>query len=121
MKTPSLAQSETLLARSVAAEDLARGDYVAILSEVVELPSFLWNCDSHSLPPDEPVRIVRWPDETGEPLRVESICLPFVLVKHPAGRSQTLDVRQCRLAKLSRGYAKSVRKAMRPKKRSRRR
>ena len=101
------------LAKTVAAEDIRRGDVVAILDMVHEYPSFLWCNDSHVLPPDEPV-CVRWRSRhTGKPLKVKAICLPYVLVKTPTGRHKTLDVRQCRLVRLSNCYAKKAWKRFR--------
>jgi len=55
--TPQLQEKDaSLLAARVAPEDLCRGDFVAVLSEIIELPSFLW---SETLPrgQDELARI----------------------------------------------------------------
>ena len=35
------------------------------------------------------------------PLRIVSICVPFVLAEKPCGKCITLDIRRMRLAKLS--------------------
>ncbi len=56
------------------------------------------------MPVDEPVRIQLVPHGSGRPLKVESICLPFVLVKRPSGKRRTLDLRTCRLAGLDEGF-----------------
>ncbi len=70
------------------------GAYVAIARVSVEYPSFWW-CDAGPLlQPSELVRIECLPPGGGTPLRVEAVCLPFVLVKSPSGESQTLDVPQ---------------------------
>lgn len=106
-------QQNSTLAKPVAPEDLRRGDYVAVLTEVVELPSFLWGCESHTLPPDEPVTIRYRPLESGRPLKVRQVCLPFVLVRLPCGHTRTLDIRSCTLARLSPSYGQQVRKAWR--------
>jgi hypothetical protein len=108
------ADDETTIAASVAAEDLATGDYVTILSEVYELPSFFWTCDATILPPEEPVRIKFKSLRGGTPLKVKAICLPFVFVKTPKGDHETLDVRRQQLARLDRRYAETVYKALRP-------
>ncbi len=101
------------LAKTLAAEDIQLGDVVAILDVVHEYPSFLWCDDPHVLPPQEPV-CVRWrSDQTGRPLKVKAICLPYILVKTPKGRHKTLDVRQCRLVRLSDCYAKKAWKRFR--------
>ena len=121
MSTTEHRRREPTLARTIAAEDLRRGDYVAVLSVVYELPSFLWNCDSTLLPADEPVRMRLRGCGGGEPLRVLDACLPFVLVETCRGRSRTLDVRACQLARLDRKYAKRAFRRLSTRKRSRRR
>jgi len=108
------------LAKMVAGEDLRVGDFVAMLNEVVEFPSFFWCCDSGLLPPHETVRIQWKARSAGEPLKVKAICLPFVLVKKAGGKCRTLDIRQCQLVKLSPRFAKKAYKAFKkPKKSSR--
>ena len=111
MKSDATTTCETYVSRSLAAEDLKRGDFVAILQEIVEWPSFFWNCDAQLLPPDQPVRLVCRNADGGTPLKVKAICLPFVFVKKPCGQHQTLDVRQHRLVRLSDEYAQAVWKA----------
>ena len=101
------------LAKTLPAEDIRRGDVVAILEMVYEYPSFLWSDDPHVLPPHEPV-CVRWRSQhTKKPLKVKAICLPYILVKTPKGRHGTLDVRQCRLIRLSDCYARKAWKQFR--------
>ena len=119
MKTYTSANSETRVGRSVAPEDLRCGDFVSILSEIAEYPSFLWNEDSQLLAPNEPVRIQWRPDDGGMPLKVKAICLPFVFAKAPTGHQRLLDVRQCRLVRLSTDYARSVWKAFKRQRKSR--
>ena len=106
MKTFEQLYYDTDLAKSLAAEDIRRGDVVAILDTVYELPSFLWNSEPHLLAPQEPVRVRLCGSGVGKPLKVKSICLPYVLVKLPNGRHGTLDTRRHRLVRLSDGYAK---------------
>jgi hypothetical protein len=112
MKRESQSTCDSFVARSLASEDLRCGDFVAILHEIVEWPSFFWSCDSHVLPPDEPVRMVARSSEGGTPLKVKAICLPFVFVKKPCGQHRTLDVRQHRLVRLTAEYAQPVWKTL---------
>ena len=113
MNTQITCQTDTNLARPIAPEDLNRGDYVAVLSEITEFPSFLWFDELPSHSPHEPVR-VQWQGRFDEsPLRVKDLCLPYVFVKSAHGRYETLDVRQYRLARLSPRYAKRVWKLLR--------
>lgn len=99
---------EMTLARALAPEEIRCGDFVTMLHEVLELPSFLWCSDAALLPPERPVRIRFVPYREPKPWRVKAVCLPFVLVKLPCKGSKSLDVRKCRLARLDRGYATIV-------------
>lgn len=106
-----LVDDKTALARPVAAEDLHRRDFIAVLNETLEYPSFLWCWDSHMTTPHEPVTIQWQSFDNGLVLRVEDICLPFVFVKQPCGDHKTLDIRRCQLVRLDIDYAKRVWKA----------
>ena len=120
MKTHIITENDSLLARPIAAEDLHCGDFVAVLSEITEFPSFLWYDDLNARSPHQPVR-VQWQGRYNQaPLRVKDLCIPYVFVKSAHGCYETLDVRQCQLARLSPRYAKRVWKLLR-KKRSKRR
>ena len=104
------------IAVSIAPEDLRRGDFVAVLSEIIELPSFLWR-ETLSGCRDELVRLRRLPTENRAPLKVKAICLPFVFVKSPNSEYHTIDVRLTRLmaaATEKKLRAKTVWKAMKP-------
>ena len=92
--------SNSAVVKALAPEDIQPGDFVTLLHVIREVPSYFWCADASLLPVDEPVRIQLVPYGSGRPLKVESICLPFVLVKRPSGKRRTLDVRTCRLARL---------------------
>ena len=115
MKTKSEVRSKTAItvAARIAGEDIAQGDYVTILSEIIELPSFLWNCSSVSLPPDEPVRLRYLPRSVGEPHRVVRVCLPFVYAKRPRGTLIAFDTRQQQLVRLDPDSGRLLWKQMR--------
>jgi hypothetical protein len=100
------------LSRTLAAEDVRPGDYVSILHEVIEVPSYFWLCDGWSLPPDELVRLKCRTHDCGTPLKVKAVCLPFVFVKKPCGQHRTLDVRQHALVRLSPKYGRTVWKTL---------
>jgi hypothetical protein len=101
----------TGVAKPLAPEDIRAGDYVAILDEIYELPSYCWFGDSALHPREELVRIRMVPTRENLPLKVKSVCLPFVLAKHPVGEKRTLDLRRCRLARLDSTYATAAWKA----------
>jgi hypothetical protein len=104
-------QDAASLAKALAPEDVRAGDFVAVLDEICELPSFFW-CDGGALlPRDELVRIRYTPTSEAVPLKVKGVCLPYVLVKQPRGGKRTLDVRKSRLARLDRRYARAAWKA----------
>ncbi|HZZ74163.1 MAG TPA: hypothetical protein VFE24_18145 [Pirellulales bacterium] len=104
----------SLIAATVAPEDLRRGDYVAIASEIIEVPSFLW---TDNLPGvrDDLVRLRRLPTDDRAPRKVKEICLPFIFVKLPSGEHQTIDIRLASLVRLQKSYAKNVWKILRPR------
>jgi hypothetical protein len=104
--------AEATLAKSLAPEEVRRGDFVTPLYVVAEVPSFWWRCDSWTQPIEEPVRMRFLPPQESTPLKVRSVCLPFVLVKTPKGEKRTIDVRSCQLARLDRTYAKRAWKAI---------
>ena len=83
MKATTKTRSETVttVAARIAGEDIAQGDFVTILSEIIELPSYLWACSGLSQPIDEPVRTRYLPRVVGKPHKVVAVCLPFVYVK----------------------------------------
>jgi hypothetical protein len=112
MNANSSMTDTTSMSALVAPEDLRCGDYVAVLNEIVEFPTFLW---SLSVPGerDELVRIRFVPTGSGLPLRIKAICLPFVFVTSPLGQGQSIDVRQVQLVRLKEGYAKTVRRSLR--------
>ena len=112
MKTDVSITDDTALAASVAPEDLKCGDFVAVLIEVTEYPSFLW-FDLDATKRDELVRIRSIPSGSGLPWKVKAICLPFVFVKPPAGPCETIDIRRVQLVRLSERYGKTVWKELR--------
>ena len=112
MKTATTTDLPTTVAARIAGEDIACGDYVAVLNEVVELPSCLWHDCAVSLAPDEPVRIRRMAEDAGQPHKVIGVCLPFVYVETHGGAVVTLDTRQRQVVRLDRACARRVWKKM---------
>ncbi len=114
MKAPHSSENcATAVATRLAPEDLRPGQDVAILTEVLECPGWLWLGDSPGGRADEMIRLQHTPRNGGRPLRIKAVCLPFVLVVRADGRCRTVDVRRVQLVKLDRGFAKLVRKGLR--------
>ena len=97
-------RGESSLAKALAPEEIRRGDFVAPLYVISEWPTWFWDDDGLQSR-EEPVRLRLTPREEAQPLKVRSVCLPFVLIKTPAGEERTLDVRKCRLARLDKAFA----------------
>jgi hypothetical protein len=115
-------RADESLAKALAPEEIRRGDFVAPLYVIGEWPSWYWDDDAlHSR--EEPVRVRLTPFDEARPLKVRRVCLPFVLVRTPAGEERTLDVRRFRLARLHRKFAgaawRAYRKAAKRERRSR--
>lgn len=104
-------ETDSKMAKVLAPEDVRVGDYVAVMHVVCELPSFLWCGDVGTGRQDEPVRIPFMPRQGGVPLRVRSVCLPFILAQTASGTFRNLDIRRHQLAGLDRDYARTVWKA----------
>lgn len=113
MKTEAVCELEPKAAARIAGEDIACGDYVARLREVVEYPSFLWDACGASLSPHELVPLCFIPENAGDPLRVMGVCLPFVYVRTPDGKMATIDTRRTQLVKLHRKVAKVIWRGLR--------
>ena len=111
MKTEIKAQ--TTVAARIAGEDIKTGDFVTVLNEIVELPSFLWSCSGSPLPMDEPVCTRFMPREAGLPLKVITVCLPFVYAKRARGGLATFDTRRQQLVRLDSQIGRDVWKRLR--------
>lgn len=100
------------LCRPIAPEDIATGDFVAILNAELQVP---WVNESLGIPKLEVLRTtLRAP--TNYPMRVKVICLPYVAVK--LGKIvRILDTRSVELVRLDRDYARTVLRELQTKKR----
>ena len=110
--------AEATLAKALAPEEIRPGDYVTPLSLIAEVPSFWWCAEAWRLSPEEPIRMRFMATCDGVPLRVRSVCLPFVLAKQPSGHFVTMDVRRCQLARLDRAFARRAWKCIKRSRRS---
>jgi hypothetical protein len=103
-KRPRKAADKATLAQTLAPEDIRRGDYVAVLHEVYEYPTWFWCDGAFAQTRDEAVRVRFTPHDDAAPMKVQAVSLPFVLVKQPCGRRRTIDVRRRPLARLAGSY-----------------
>ncbi|MCA9025748.1 MAG: hypothetical protein KDA86_11105 [Planctomycetaceae bacterium] len=113
MKSRTTTTEHNSLAATVAPEDLQCGEFVAVLNDIVEMPSFLMR--DFDVSPEETVRVRYCSDQAGTPLKIKAICLPFVFVKSAYGHQQTIDIRQSQLVRLDQRYARKVWKKLRRK------
>lgn len=106
MKTSTESHSVTTVAANIAGEDIRCGDYVTVLNATYEVPSYMW--DQAMLPVAELVRLKIVPSDAGAPLKVFTVCLPFVYAKDSNGDVKTLDVRRQQIVRLNPDCAKEV-------------
>lgn len=114
MKTSTQSDSTITLAAIVAGEDVACGDFVALLNTTYEVPSYMWDAGPATLPIDELVRLRMIPSDAGVPLKVFGVCLPFLYVKSSGGELKTLDLRRQQIVRLDRACAKEVWNELKP-------
>jgi hypothetical protein len=100
MNTTTENKFQTTVVARIAGEDIKPGDYITVISTMVELPSYLWCCSGAILPLDEPVRTRFIPSEAGQPFKVVAVCLPFVYAKQPCKKLATFDTRNQQLVRL---------------------
>lgn len=112
MKNKTESSSRMSVAARIAGEDIKPDDYVTVLNELREWPSFMWSCSGISLPADEVVCIRHMPYDAGELHQVIAVCLPFVYVKQTQGNVFPIDTRQRQLVRLDRANARLIWKQM---------
>ena len=113
MSTEAKTRPEPTLAASVFGEDLACGDYVAVMHTTVDIPSYMWDACGVSLSPHETVRLKYIPDDAGRPLKIIAVCLPFVYAKTPEKQTEIIDTRRMQLVRLDRQCAQAAWKELR--------
>ena len=119
MSSTSTVKPDPSVAARVAGEDIACGDFVGVLTETIEVPSYFWDCSDVTMTPGEMIRFKLLPQDSGAPLKVIAVCLPFVYATDAHGKAVTLDTRRVQLVRIDRQCAKTVCKAIRGKKASR--
>lgn len=92
-------------AKPLAPEDIRPGEYVSVLHAVEEFltMSVFGPASWDDL---KTVRVCVLPEGDMQPMRVEEVCLPFVLVKLADGGLRTLDVRRYQFARVTERFAR---------------
>ncbi|WP_425617149.1 hypothetical protein NA78x_000820 [Anatilimnocola sp. NA78] len=114
MKLATENSNSITVAAKLAPEDVACGDFVALLKTTFELPSYMWDVAQGMLPVDELVRLQMIPSDAGVPLKVFAVCLPFVYVKTADGTVKTLDMRREQIVRLDHDCGKEVWDELKP-------
>lgn len=95
--------------RVIGPEDVRIGDYVTVTHTTYEF--VMDPCPGISQDEVKPNRVTLIPWDAGRPMKVLSVCLPFVLVVDTARTTDTLDLRRHRIAKLSSAHGRKAFKA----------
>ncbi|MFG0258162.1 MAG: hypothetical protein ACF8GE_09700 [Phycisphaerales bacterium JB043] len=95
-----------------APEDLRAGQYVTVVNEKFEF--YPWRAASEcDTPPTRTILVDSYPNDPVVPMRIESVCLPFVHARSITGKPLLLDIRFKQLVLVddafARGFAKAVR------------
>jgi len=104
---PKLKRGNPKPSRLIGPEDVRAGQYVTCAHRTFEL--FVHPCDVLTAERHlQPYYATVTAYDAGRALRVEAVCLPFVLVRDTHGRVEGLDLRQVRLARLSKAYGRAA-------------
>ena len=98
--------------RPAGPEDIRQGHYITVSRATMQTVGPA--CDSGPVRP-QIHRLTYLPPHAGYPMRVISVCLPFVLVEAPDGSKGTLDLRQVEIVRLPRKYGQAAFDALAPK------
>ena len=107
MQMQQIEQAVRTTAKSLAPEDIRTGMYIALLHDVEEfLPSVYF----HEVPGGREVELLRVASLPGDvqPMKVVEVCVPYVLVRGISGDHRTLDVRRCRLARVTARFGQAA-------------
>jgi len=99
-------QAQGAMVRAVAPEDIAPGMYITVMVKRHEWFPDPCISDAATIMMLRPMRWDRVPKDSGAPMRVAGVCLPFVMVQTPEGKVRTLDVRKMSLARMTDAYGR---------------
>ncbi|MEM7625823.1 MAG: hypothetical protein AAF333_09350 [Planctomycetota bacterium] len=111
--TPPSGKPAVCAARPLPPDDVRVGDDVTVAHVTVQILA-------HEDPPpgEDRNRLLRArmiPDYAGTPLRIEEVCLPFVVARTPQGGHGTLDLRRHHLYRLDEEFTRRAFKRLTPK------
>lgn len=108
-------KTNTLSRRIRSPEDILVGDFVAITHTRYQLlPDNLDVVQGGA--EVEPIYLTAMPSESGTPLKVVALCLPFLMTEDASGMRIVVDTRREVLIKVSTAYAKAAKRADKNKK-----
>jgi len=91
----------------VAPEDIHAGDYLALTHRSYQLlPDSLENWGGNNTV--KTVRVDVMPCDSGEPMRVLAVCLPFITAVSPHRFVTTIDLRREHVGRLPKAYGRHV-------------
>ncbi|MGP1310525.1 MAG: hypothetical protein ACTS27_10040 [Phycisphaerales bacterium] len=103
-------------ASSLAPEDVRPGMYVAVLREKHDHECAIeWKSEFHAGRKSVRYRCVDIPEPSeNQPVFVEAVCVPFVLVRGSGDASRVLDLRRVDLIRLKKAFAEFALARMKP-------
>lgn len=104
--------TDNLISVRLSPDDVAIGDYITITHMTYELiPPPCGDSWNKTI---EPSRVTILHHDAGRPLKVIEVCIPFILTRDANGQHEPVDLRRCRIARLSQKYGKRLFKKQKP-------
>ncbi|MFG0260719.1 MAG: hypothetical protein ACF8LK_10250 [Phycisphaerales bacterium JB041] len=95
--------------RQVRADDVRVGDYVVVMHESYDFMACGFGADNVRVQ-----RVTVLPNSTEAPVRIEAVCVPFLMVRSARGECSMIDMRRVQLATVAGRFGRAVFAAMGP-------